>query len=444
AVRPCLADRRRVPLLGHLGLDPPVEVLVLEVEHRVRILDRAREQPLRVLGRRRADAFQAGDVRERALRVLRMERAAGEAAAGREPHDDRHRRPCPVELLRRDRDQLVPGARDEVRELHLGDGAHPHQRGAGARADDRRLRERRVDHAPGTELLLEPERDLERAPVDADVLADHVHALVAAHLEPQAVGDRLKVRQLRHYLWCGVSRSSGEAKTPSVTVEGSGSGDSSARLIASLRSFLISEESSSSSSSERSACSRSQVRKRSIGSLFAHSSNMSFGTLKASSWTAWPSIRRVRHSISVGPPPSRAFSTARFASRYTASTSVPSTTTPSKPYPWARSARCSTAYSRCVGVEYAHWLLSQTKTTGSARTAAKFIPSCVSPRAEAPSPNHATATRFSSRMRKASAQPTATGSIAGRCETIAIRPRRASAMWTLPSRPLAGPSTRPM
>src|SRR5213592_4735797 len=151
-------------------------------------------------------------------------------------------------------------------------------------------------------------------------------------------------------------------------------------------------------------------------------------------------MRSVWHSISVGPPPSRAFSIARFASRYTVSTSVPSTTTPSKPYAAARSARCSTAYSRCVGVEYAHWLLSQMNTTGSRRTPAKFMPSCASPRAIAPSPDHATATRFSSRIRNASAQPTETGSIAGRWLTIASSPRRASAMWTLPSLPAVGPA----
>jgi hypothetical protein len=89
-------------------------------------------------------------------------------------------------------------------------------------------------------------------------------------------------------------------------------------------------------------------------------------------------------------------------------------------------------------------LLSQTKTTGSLRTPAKFIASCASPRAEAPSPYQPTATRLSSRIRKASAQPTATGSIAGRWLTIAIRPRFESAMWTLPSRPWVGPSERPM
>ena len=84
------------------------------------------------------------------------------------------------------------------------------------------------------------------------------------------------------------------------------------------------------------------------------------------------------------------------------------------------------------------------KTTGRRRTPARFIASCASPRAAAPSPNQPTATRFSSRIRKASAQPTATGSIAGRWLTIAISPRRASAMWTLPSLPRVGPSARPM
>ena len=75
---------------------------------------------------------------------------------------------------------------------------------------------------------------------------------------------------------------------------------------------------------------------------------------------------------------------------------------------------------------------------------ANVIASCVSPRAEAPSPNQPTATRASSLIRKASAQPTATGSIAGRWLTIAIIPSRASAMWTLPSLPFVGPSRRPM
>ena len=109
-----------------------------------------------------------------------------------------HRRARAVVLLGGDRDEVVPGARDEVGELHLRDRAHAHQRGAGAAADDRGLGERRIDHPPRPELLLESERDLERAAVDADVLADHEDALVAAHLLAEPVGDRLEVRALGH------------------------------------------------------------------------------------------------------------------------------------------------------------------------------------------------------------------------------------------------------
>src|SRR6476646_7554990 len=110
--------------------------------------------------------------------------------------------PGPPALLRRDGDELVPAAGDEVRELHLRHGTHPHDRGAGAAADDRSFGERRVDHAPRPELLLEPERDLEGTAVDADVLADQEDALVAPHLRAEPVGDRLQVRELGHcYLW---------------------------------------------------------------------------------------------------------------------------------------------------------------------------------------------------------------------------------------------------
>src|SRR5205823_694013 len=172
-----------------------------------------------------------------------------------------HRRARAPALLCGDGDELVPGARDEVRELHLRYRAHAHERRARAAADDRGLGERRVDDAPGAELLLEAERDLEGAAIDADVLADHEHALVAAHLHAKPIGDRLQICHLGHpqpYLWCGVSRSSGVANTPSASFAGSGSGDSSARLIASARSRFTPAPISSSSLSLRSALSRSQ------------------------------------------------------------------------------------------------------------------------------------------------------------------------------------------
>src|SRR6185503_13597942 len=88
----------------------------------------------------------------------------------------------------------------------LGNGAHPHHRGAGAAAHDRSLGEGRVDHAPGAELLLEALRHLEGASVDADVLADDEDALVALHLGAEAVRNCLQIGLYGHYLWWGVSR----------------------------------------------------------------------------------------------------------------------------------------------------------------------------------------------------------------------------------------------
>ena len=130
-----------------------------------------------------------------------MERPSGEAPARRKPHGDRNRCACAIPLLRRDGDELIPRARDEIRELHLRDRTHAHDRRTGARADDRGLGKRRVDHAPVSEFFLEAQRHLERAAVHADVLADHEDTLVAPHLGAQPVADRLEVRELGHYLW---------------------------------------------------------------------------------------------------------------------------------------------------------------------------------------------------------------------------------------------------
>ena len=70
-----LADRDRVALVGHFPFDSAIEVLVLEEEDGVRILDRRDEQALGVGRRGGADALQSGDVGERRLGVLGVERA---------------------------------------------------------------------------------------------------------------------------------------------------------------------------------------------------------------------------------------------------------------------------------------------------------------------------------------------------------------------------------
>jgi hypothetical protein len=106
---------------------------------------------------------------------------------------------------------VVPCAGDEIGELHLRHRSHAHDGCAGAAADDCGLGQRRVDDAPRPELLLEALRHLEGTAVYADVFADHEHALVATHLLAKTVGNGLQIGELRHYLWCGVSSSSGVA-----------------------------------------------------------------------------------------------------------------------------------------------------------------------------------------------------------------------------------------
>ena len=134
-----------------------------------------------------------------ALGVLRVERAAREAAAGGEPEHDRDRRPRAVVLLRRDGDEVVPRAGDEVGELHLGHRAHAHQRGAGGAGDDRRLGERHVEHAPRPELLLEALSVTLNAPPYTPTSSPSTKTRWSRRISwRSAVRDRLEVGLLRH------------------------------------------------------------------------------------------------------------------------------------------------------------------------------------------------------------------------------------------------------
>ena len=154
--------------------------------------------PFASSARRGRDHLEPGRLQEPGLGVLRVERAAREAAARREPHDDRDRHALAVVELGRDVHELVEAAGDEVGELHLADRPHALDRRADGGADDQVLGQRRVEHALGAELLVEAGGHLEGAAEDADVLAQAEHALVAAHLLAQPVGDRLEVGHLAH------------------------------------------------------------------------------------------------------------------------------------------------------------------------------------------------------------------------------------------------------
>jgi hypothetical protein len=88
--------------------------------------------------------------------------------------------------------------RAEAGELDLGNGYEPRHREADAGADDRRLRDRRVEHARIAELVEEPVGDAEDTAVVADVLAEQDDPFVASHLGGQRVVDGREHRHGRH------------------------------------------------------------------------------------------------------------------------------------------------------------------------------------------------------------------------------------------------------
>ena len=93
-------------------------------------------------------------------------------------------------------DDLVHRQGDEVGDLQLDHGTAADDGGADACTGNAGLRDRRVDHAPGPELLEQARGDLEQPAQAGDVLADHEHLLVAAHLLVQRLVERLAHRQL--------------------------------------------------------------------------------------------------------------------------------------------------------------------------------------------------------------------------------------------------------
>jgi hypothetical protein len=94
-------------------------------------------------------------------------------------------------------DDLVGRAQREVHYAHLHYRLQACERHPDARAQDRGLRDRRVDHTRGAELLLQPLVLLEHTAA-ADVLADHDDVQVLRHggLHREACG--LGVGHQRH------------------------------------------------------------------------------------------------------------------------------------------------------------------------------------------------------------------------------------------------------
>ena len=95
--------------------------------------------------------------------------------------------------LRRDGDDHVEGARDEVGELQLHDRALPHPRSTDRRTHEALFRDGGVEHALGAELLEQPFGDAERTAEGTDVLAQQEHAVVVAHGVREPGADSLEV-----------------------------------------------------------------------------------------------------------------------------------------------------------------------------------------------------------------------------------------------------------
>jgi hypothetical protein len=181
-------------LTGQLALEVE-QPLVLEVEDRIGIADRGPQQRVRVDRRRRHRDLEARHIEEPVLDRLGMLRA--EPRPGPVGHADRDRHadlPAGhVAVLGQLVGDLVEADAGEVGEHDLGQRAQPLDRGADRRADDRLLGDRRVEHPPCAEALVEAVGGLERTAGGADVLADDEDVLVGLELVCHRAGDGLLV-----------------------------------------------------------------------------------------------------------------------------------------------------------------------------------------------------------------------------------------------------------
>ena len=161
-----------------------------------------------------------------------------------------------------------------------------------------------------TEVVDQPGAGLERAAVDADVLADEEDALVARHLFGcMACADGVDVESVSGSFPVSIAGEQSHRRffaarhRRALRFVGGG-------VDFALHALLNARRSRPRVARPLSISSRS---KRVTGSFAFHSSIISGGTYDWLSCSAWPFMRNVITSSSVTPPPPRARSTARFA-----------------------------------------------------------------------------------------------------------------------------------
>ncbi len=173
------------------------------VEARLRVQDergalaveRGLKRPRGIVCRAGHDHVEPGDVGERGLHRLRVERPKAGAIGAARGQYHHGRRPAAIgapvhggQLC----GDLVERQRQEVCELHHRNGATPGERAADGRAHDGRLAERRVGDAPG-ELRGQPAGQPEHIALGVlDVLAHQRHAVVCRQAVAQHVAHGLE------------------------------------------------------------------------------------------------------------------------------------------------------------------------------------------------------------------------------------------------------------
>ena len=140
--------------------------------------------------------FEAGRVCEPRLRVLAVEGAGAQAAIARRADHPRHRCAPAVVVGGGELDDAVKATRNKVGELHLDYRPHPHQRHAGAHADEGVLAHGSVEDAFGRVFVGKRLGHFEGAAEGSGhILAEDDHLRIARQFYIERLGDRGDVGQ---------------------------------------------------------------------------------------------------------------------------------------------------------------------------------------------------------------------------------------------------------
>src|SRR5580693_5455961 len=203
------AQRHDVILDGNFLFDTPIKVLVLEENHRIVVANRSFDKTLRVVRACGTNHFQPRRVHKPRLRILGVKWTSVDVPSARPSNHQRCRRAPTVVGLGHHVYDLVESATDEVHELKLSHGTHTGERGAKGGADNRRFRNRSVNHALGSEAIDEAVSHFESSAINANVLADAKDAGIALHLLPDSLAYGFEIGKLRHRLFSWRSEEDG-------------------------------------------------------------------------------------------------------------------------------------------------------------------------------------------------------------------------------------------